>query len=226
MKVLLIEDSRRLQLTISLTLRNHSYAVDTETNGEDGFWQMMNYEYDVVILDLMLPDLDGLTLLKRARKKGNETPVIILTAKSRLDDRVEGLGLGADDYMVKPFEGEELLARVEALCRRGYEKYSAQLKAGDLVVDTSAKAVTRAGRAIDLSTREYVILEYLMMRQGQVASRTEIEEHTYDEMTTPMSNVVDSTIYSLRRKLAVDSNLLPLIHTRRGQGYVFELSDQ
>lgn len=222
MRLLLVEDVRGLREKIALALKRSGYAVDAADNGEDGLWMAQNHQYDAAILDIMLPGMDGLTILRHLRKEGNETPVMFLTARDAVGDRVQGLRSGADDYLVKPFALEELLARVEALCRRSYQKASPEIAIGDLTINTVAKAVSRGGKRIDLPAREFSLLEYLALRQGQVVSRTEIEEHIYDELVSPMSNVVDSAIYTLRKNLAVTKDAAPLIHTRRGQGYVLE----
>lgn len=220
MRVLVVEDSRRLRETIGLALRKSGYAVDVTPDGNDGLWMAQSHRYDAVILDIMLPGLDGLSVLRQLRKEGNDTPILFLTAKDTIHDRVSGLRSGADDYIVKPFELEELLARVESLCRRSYQKASPVIRVYDLALDTSAKSVRRGGRLVDLTAREYALIEYLALRHGHVVSRTEIEEHIYDDQVSPMSNVVDSTICSLRKKIAITPNSKPLIHTRRGQGYV------
>lgn len=218
MRVLVIEDSRHLQRSVSTALRKSGYAVDLAGDGEEGLWLAQSNDYDVIILDLMLPRLDGLTVLRRLRAAGQQTHVLILTAKDTLDDRVRGLQLGGDDYLVKPFALEELLARVEALCRRAYQRKSPRLTIRDLALDTGAKTVTRGGQPIELTRREYALLEYLARRQGEVVTRAEIEEHIYSAAADLMSNVVDSAICSLRRKLGAP----PLIHTRRGLGYVLD----
>jgi DNA-binding response OmpR family regulator len=217
-RVLLLEDSRHLQRSVSTALRKSGYAVDLTGDGEEGLWRAQSNDYDVIILDLMLPRLDGLTVLRRLRAGGQQTHVLILTAKDTLDDRVRGLQLGGDDYLVKPFALEELLARVEALCRRAYQRKSPRLAIRDLALDTGAKTVTRGGQPIELTPREYALLEYLARRQGEVVARAEIEEHIYSAEADLMSNVVDSAICSLRRKLGAPS----LIHTRRGLGYVLD----
>ena len=149
-------------------------------------------------------------------------PVLFLTARDGIGDSVRGLREGADDYLVKPFALEELLARVEALCRRSYRKSSNALRVADLELDLSAKTASRAGRALDLAPRDFALLEFLMLRSGQVVTRTEIEEHIYDDLVSPMSNVVDSAICALRKRIAVSEQSVPLIHSRRGQGYVME----
>ena len=222
MRILFVEDSPRLQKSVTTALKASGYAVDATGDGEDGLWLGKTHDYDVMILDIMLPGMSGLEILEQLRKEGNETPVLFLTAKDTVEDRVHGLRQGADDYLVKPFALEELLARVETLTRRTYQKRTSDVIVADLELDSAAKTVQRAGKSIPLAAREFALLEYLMLRKGQVVSRTEIEEHIYDDMVSPMSNVVDSAICSLRKCIAVDSDSVPLIHTRRGQGYVLE----
>lgn len=206
-------------------MRRKGFALDSATNGEDGLWHAESVEYDTIILDRMLPGLDGLTLLKRLRAGGKRTPVLLLTARDSIEDRVEGLNSGADDYLVKPFALDELIARVNALCRRRYEQPSAEVKVGNLILDTAAKRVhqTDLDAEIKLNPREYALLEFLLLRQGKVVSRTEIEEHIYDGNVDPMSNVIDSAICVLRRKLVL-SEASPKIITRRGIGYIMEES--
>ncbi|HUJ71690.1 MAG TPA: response regulator transcription factor [Verrucomicrobiae bacterium] len=221
MRILLIEDSRHLQHSVSTALRKSGYAVDVSGDGAEGLWYADSNQYDAIILDLMLPGMDGLTLLRRLRAQGRETHVLILTARDTVADRVRGLQAGADDYLIKPFALEELLARVQALCRRGYGRKSQRLRIGDLEIDLTARTVTRAGAAIDLTAREYRLLEYLMLRRGEVVSRSEIEEHIYSESADPLSNVVDSAICTLRRKITPHGKL-PLIATKRGLGYVLD----
>jgi DNA-binding response OmpR family regulator len=221
MRVLLVEDSPRLQRTIGTALRKSGYAVDVAGDGEEGLWQAESHDYDVIILDIMLPKRDGLSVLGELRQHGKSTHVLLLTARDTVPDRVRGLRAGADDYLVKPFALDELLARVEALCRRAYGNKQALITVGDLEIDTLGRRVRRAGREIELSAREYLLLEYLARRRGQVVSRAEVEEHIYDEQVDPMSNVVDSAICCLRKKLAATSET-PLIHTRRGLGYALE----
>lgn len=221
MRVLLVEDSPRLQQTVGIALRRSGFAVDLADNGEDGLWQAQANDYDAIVLDIMLPKRDGLDVLRTLRAAGKTTPVLLLTAKDTVDDRVHGLREGADDYLIKPFALEELLARVQAICRRKYRVTTSRLEIDDLVIDTAARQVWRARRSIELTAREYALLEYLATRRGTVVSRTEIEEHIYDGLADPMSNVVDSAICLLRRKLAIGGGA-PLIHTRRGLGYVLE----
>ena len=219
MRLLLVEDSRRLRESLGKALRRSGYAVDTAEDGDEGLWLAEIHDYDVIVLDIMLPKLDGLSLLQRLRQGKRSSHVLLLTARDTVEDRVRGLRLGADDYLVKPFALDELLARIEALCRRAYGSKQTELTAADLCVDTIARKVTRSGRPIELTAREYLLLEYLMQRRGHVVSRKEIETHIYDELVDPMSNVVDSAICSLRKKL-VSGGQPPLIHTRRGHGYV------
>jgi DNA-binding response OmpR family regulator len=223
MRLLLIEDSRRLREQIVLALKRSGYAVDATEDGDEGLWMARTHNYDAAILDIMVPGLDGLSVLKQLRKEGNQTPVMFLTARDTIEDRVAGLRSGADDYLVKPFALDEFLARVEALCRRSYQTSTPVAQVDDLEVDTTAKSASRAGEPLDLTAREYAILEHLVLRKGHVVSRTQIEEHIYDDLVSPMSNVVDSAICALRRKIAVSADSKPLIHTRRGQGYVLEV---
>ena len=220
MRLLLVEDSPRLQRSVMTALKRSGYAVDVAGDGEQGLWLIESNRYDVIILDIMLPKMDGLTVLRKMREAGRKDHVLLLTARDTVADRVDGLRRGADDYLVKPFALEELLARVEALCRRVYGDKSVVLKVGDLNVDTNARQVTRGGQPVDLTAREYSLLEYLVRRNGEVVTRPEIEEHIYDGDVDPMSNVVESAICVLRRKLAIKESAPPLIHTRRGQGYV------
>ena len=214
-----MEDSRRLQKTVQKGLRRAGYTVDAAGDGEQGLFLAETNEYDVIVLDLMLPRVDGIEVLRRLRSRGSRTHVLILTAKDTIEDRVSGLERGADDYLVKPFAFEELLARVKALARRGYGVKAPEIVVGDLCIDTSSKIVSLGGEKVELKPREYALLEYLAMRNGEVVSRTEIEQHIYDERVEPMSNVVDSAVCQLRRK--IDAPGRPsFIQTRRGMGYM------
>ncbi|MEP0847084.1 MAG: response regulator transcription factor [Phycisphaerae bacterium] len=219
MRVLLIEDYEPLAKAVANGLRDEGYAVDVAADGESGWWYASSGSHDAVILDLMLPKLDGLSLLERIRARKLNVPVLILTARDTVDDRVRGLNCGADDYLVKPFAFAELLARVRAMVRRKYAARGPILSVADLEIDTAARLVTRAGRRIELTAREYALLEFLALRAGQVVSRTEIWEHVYDFHDSPASNVVDVYVGYLRRKLN-QPGAPPLIRTRRGQGYV------
>ncbi len=222
MRILLVEDSVRLRDTLCLALRRSGYAVDATGDGREGLEMAEDHNYDAAILDIMVPSLDGLSLLKQLRDGGDETPVMFLTARDAIDDRVAGLRSGADDYLVKPFALDELLARVEVLCRRRYQQAVSELVMSDLRLDSSGRSAKRGDVVLDLTAREFALLEHLMMRAGQVVTRTQIEAHIYDDMVSPMSNVVDSAICALRKKIAVSDDSVPLIHTRRGQGYVME----
>lgn len=219
MRVLVVEDSLRLRQSVVTWLKRSGFAVDAAADGEEGLWLAESNPYDAIVLDVMLPKLDGLTLLTRLRRAGRDTHVLLLTARDTVADRVRGLESGADDYLCKPFALEELLARVQALCRRSYGAKQSQLTIADLELDSVARQVKRAGQLLTLQPREFALLEYLARRHGQVVTRTEIEEHIYGGEVEPNSNTVDSAICSLRQKLA-GANPVPLIHTRRGLGYV------
>ena len=219
MRLLLVEDSARLLLSVAAALRHSGHVVDTAGDGEEGLWLAESNAYDLVILDVMLPKIDGLEVLRRLRAQGRDTHVLLLTARDTVADRVQGLQTGADDYLVKPFALEELLARVEALCRRAYGTKTALFTVADLEIDTLARSVRRAGQAVELTSREYLLLEYLARRRDQVVSRADIEAHIYDGQVDPMSNVVDSAICTVRKKIGTAKSA-PLIHTRRGLGYV------
>lgn len=219
MRILVVEDSPRLQRTLGTALRNSGYAVDLAGDGEEGLWLAQAHDYDVIVLDIMLPKRDGLSLLGELRHRGDDVHVLLLTARDTIADRVQGLRLGADDYLIKPFALDELLARVAALCRRSYGTKQSRFIIQDLEIDILARTVKRADQPIELTAREYLLIEYLAHRRGQIVTRTEIENHIYDGQVEPMSNVVDSAICGLRKKLSVASEA-PLIHTRRGLGYV------
>jgi DNA-binding response OmpR family regulator len=219
MRVLVIEDSEKLRRSLMTALRRSGYAADESSDGGQGLWQAMSVAYDVIILDVMLPSMDGLTVLRQLRERGYKTHVLLLTAKDSIDDRVRGLGTGADDYLVKPFALAELLARVQALSRRSVNEKSPTLTLGDVVINLASRTVTRAGKSVELTAREYNLLEYLALRRGKVISRSEIETHIYDSMVEPMSNVVDSAVCALRRKIDAQGSE-SIIQTRRGMGYL------
>jgi DNA-binding response OmpR family regulator len=221
MKILLVEDSTHLQRAIGRGLRKAGYAVDITGDGEEGLWLAEGNHYDVIILDLLLPGMDGLSLLRSLREGGNTVHVLILTAKITLEDKVLGFRVGADDYLTKPFDFEELLARVQALIRRGYATKNPTIQVGSLAIDTIRKTVTRKDRPIELRRTEYALLEYLAQRMGEPVSRTEIEEHIYDDRASHISNVVDAAICILRKKINIEGEP-NLISTRRGLGYVLE----
>jgi len=221
MHLLLVEDSRRLQDSLTRGLRRCGYAVDVAGDGETGLRFALHNTYDVIILDLMLPKLDGGVVLQRLRDAGHDTHVLILTAKNGVDDRVHGLRDGADDYLIKPFSFDELLARIQALIRRSYRSKNPVISIGPLTIDTSARTVTRDGAPIELSRREYALLEYLAFRKGQIVDRMQIEDHLYGERDFPMSNAVDRVICTLRRKIE-PNGAQKILMTRRGLGYVLE----
>lgn len=219
MRLLLVEDATRLREALSLGLRKSGYAVDSAGDGEEGLWLAQTNNYDAMILDLMLPKLDGLTVLGRLRESGKETPVLILTVKNEIEDRVGGLRAGADDYLPKPFAFDELLARIEALIRRKYGNKNPVLRVGEIELHTDTRQTSFRQTPIPLTPREYRILEFLIRRQGQVVTKTEIEEHIYSDETEVFSNTVESTISSLRKKLELAGGP-PMIHTKRGMGYL------
>lgn len=218
MKALLIEDYEPLRTSLAKGLQENGYAVDAAADGEDGLWYAQSNDYDVIILDLMLPKLDGLTLLQRLRRSGSQNPVLILTARDAVPDRVRGLDVGADDYLVKPFAFDELLARVRALVRRRYQERNPLIEVGDLRIDTATQRVLRGGKEIRLTAREYGLLEFLAHRAGEVVTRTDIWEHLYEFDSGCTSNVVDVYIGYLRRKLDAPGQE-SLIETVRGRGY-------
>jgi DNA-binding response OmpR family regulator len=220
MRVLLVEDYPPLQKSVAKGLREAGFAVDATGDGAEALWYALGNYYDVIVLDLMLPGLDGLSFLKRLRAEGRLTHVLIITARDAVPDRVAGLNAGADDYLVKPFEFEELLARVQALVRRSYQRKNPVVTIGPLRIDTSTQRVRRDEQDIQFTAREYALLEYLAMRAGELVTRSDIWEHVYDFASDATSNVVDVYIGHLRRK--IDRAGEPsLIETHRGRGYIF-----
>lgn len=219
MRCLLIEDYTPLRKNIAECLTEEGFIVDASATGDEGLWFAENHPYDTIILDVMLPGIDGIAILKKLRTLQDKTPVIIISARDSLNHRVEGLNSGADDYLVKPFALVELVARVRALMRRGYGHESTVLRIGGLTLDCTAKTVLRDGGEISLTRREYHLLEYLAMRAGQPVSRTDIWEHVYEDQTGGSSNTVDVYIGYLRKKLNAGGKP-ELIHTRRGHGYL------
>ncbi len=219
MKILLIEDYPPLRKSLTRGLREAGFAVDATGDGEEGLWYAQSKGHDVIVLDLMLPKVDGLTILRRLRAENSPAQILVLTARDTLEDRVLGLNLGADDYLVKPFAFEELLARVHALVRRKYTTPSTVIRIADLEIDTVARRVRRGGRDIDLSAREYALLEFLSFRAGHFVTRTEICEHLYDFTAELNSNVIDVYVNHLRRKLEFGGKSR-LLHTKRGMGYM------
>jgi two-component system copper resistance phosphate regulon response regulator CusR len=219
MRILIAEDDARLHDLLARALRERSFAVDVVTDGESALVEAAINDYDAIVLDVMLPRRTGLEVCRELRRRGKRTPIIMLTARDALQDRVAGLDSGADDYVVKPFELEELLARLRALMRRGPALQDERLTVGDLVVDTRAQQATRAGLPVGLTTREYALLEYLARHAGRVVGRAELTEHVWDANHDPASNALEVYIGRVRKKLEVAGGA-PLLHTRRGSGYL------
>lgn len=219
MRILAVEDERDLLDVTAKRLEAQGYSVDRCTDGQEALDYAESAQYDLILLDIMLPKVDGLSVLRRLRGQGNRTPVLLLTARDSIEDRVQGLDGGADDYLTKPFAFEELLARVRVLLRRGTGEAANELALGDLCMDLAAHRVTRAGKEIKLSAKEYAILEYMLLNRGVVLSRERIEEHVWNYDFEGGSNVVDVYMRYLRRKLD-DPFEKKLIHTVRGSGYV------
>ena len=218
MRILIIEDEPDLLNSLAMALRDEGYAVDTAANGEDGLFNAETIAYDAILLDVMLPKLDGWSVLQRLRKT-RKTPVLMLTARDTSVDRVRGLDTGADDYLVKPFDLSELLARLRALIRRTSGQATTQIRSGAVILDTAARTVSHNGSPVDLTAREYVLLEFLMVHQGEVVTRTMLYEHLFDEDDSTLSNLLDVHVSNLRKKLGHE-----FITTRRGHGYCIERS--
>ena len=219
MRVLLVEDYEPLRKSLEQGLSEAGYALDVAADGEEGLWYALGNDYDVIVLDLMLPGVDGLSILRKLRARKKDAHVLILTARDTVQDRVTGLDCGADDYLVKPFAFEELLARVRALVRRNYNKKSSQIVVEDLRIDLNTQQVYRGDRLIPLTAREYGLLEYLAVRAGEIVSRTDIWEHVYEFNSSAASNVVDVYVGYLRKKLQSEG-APSLLHTVRGRGYL------
>ena len=213
MRLLVVEDEPDLLTVLLRALRKEGYAVDSAADGEEALYKAQSTDYDAIVLDVMLPRLDGWEVLARLRKT-KATPVLMLTARDRSADRVRGLDTGADDYLVKPFDIPELFARLRAIIRRSANQSRAVLEIGEVRIDTAARIVTRAGEVVLLTAREYVVLEYLALHRGEVTSRATLYEHLFDEEESTLSNILDVHIYNLRKKLGQE-----FIVTRRGHGY-------
>ncbi len=223
MRLLLVEDEARVARFIARGLREQAYAVDLATNGDDALYQAAINTYDAIILDVMIPQKDGFAVCRELRAEGSRVPVLMLTARDAVEDRITGLDTGADDYLTKPFEFGELLARLRALLRRGGELRATIINVADLTIDTRGQQARRAGRLINLTTKEYALLEYLVRNAGRVVGREEIAEHVWDETFDPFSNLIEVYINRLRHKIDEPFDA-PLIHTRRGAGYVLQTS--
>ncbi len=218
MRILVVEDEALLADGIVEALRSQAYATDLATEGKSAEYLMYMNTYDLVILDWTIPSPTGIELLRSWRDEGNTTPILMLTGRGEIEDRVYGLDSGADDYLNKPFSLSELLARVRSLLRRREKKQLTTLKAGDLELDRVHRMVSVAGKPVETSPKEFALLEYLITRQDEVVTRTELIEHVWDEAFDSMSNPVDVIVYRLRKK--IDANRPPLLHTKKGVGYV------
>ena len=219
MRILLAEDEPRVAGFIAKGLREQAYAVDVAPNGEDALHFASVNQYDLLILDVLLPVEDGFSVCRKLRVKGVRTPILMLTARDAVEDRVTGLDCGADDYLTKPFDFKELLARLRALSRRPVDVRPEQLQVADLKLNTGNHEVTRAGKAVSLTAKEYALLEFLVLNQNRVVNREQIAQHVWDESFDPFSNLIDVYIRRLRTK--IDATFQPpLIHTRRGEGYI------
>ena len=225
MRILVVEDEAVAAAVLAKGLREHAYAVDVAVDGTTALEQVGLNDYDLVILDVLLPGINGLDLCGQLRRDGSAVPILMLTARGGPDQRVEGLDAGADDYLPKPYHFPELLARVRALLRRGPALASVVLAADDLTIDTRARRVERGGQVIPLTSKEYALLEYLARRRGEVVGRADIAEHVWDDSFDPMSNLIEVYIQRLRRKVD-DGHALKLIRTRRGAGYTLDVADE
>jgi two-component system copper resistance phosphate regulon response regulator CusR len=219
MRILVVEDEARLASAVERYLRENAFAVDVAHAGKDALFLANVNPYDAIVLDIGIPEPDGFEVLRRLRERGNAARVLILTARDSVDDRINGLELGADDYLVKPFALGELRARLRALLRRGETLAPSVLRVADLELDTNAQTATRGGNPVVLTTKEYSLLEYLARNTGRVVGRAEISDKVWDERYDPASNSIEVYINRLRRKIDAGSEH-PLIHTRRGAGYV------
>ncbi|CAG0954204.1 response regulator transcription factor [Geobacter sp.] len=221
MKILIIEDEKRMAGILKKGLEENAFIVDLAGDGEEGLYMAENYPYDAVLLDIMLPVMDGLTVLNALRSKRSEVPVLLITARGEIESRIKGLNFGADDYIVKPFDFHELLARLKSVIRRSKGKPSPLVAIDDLSLDTNSRSVSRGGREIRLSATEYNLLEYLALNSDRVISRTELTEHIYDTDFDRDSNVIDVYVNHLRNKLDKGFDR-QLIHTVRGAGYILK----
>ena len=221
MKILLAEDEIDLNNVITRYLKKNGYSVDSVLDGEEALDYLEYGEYDLVILDIMMPKVNGFEVIKKLRDKGNHTSVLMLTARDSADDKVKGLDLGADDYIVKPFDFNELMARIRAVVRRKYGNSSNKLVIGDLILDISEKSVTRAGKQIELTGKEYEVLEYLMQSKNRILSRDQIKEHVWDFDYEGDSNIIDVLIKNIRKKIDIETGK-QIIYTKRGLGYVIK----
>jgi two-component system copper resistance phosphate regulon response regulator CusR len=221
LRILLVEDEPRLAQVIAKGLREHSYAVDLAGDGNAALYQTSINDYDLILLDVLLPGRDGFEVCRELRARGDATPVMMLTARATIDDRITGLDAGADDYLTKPFSFRELLARVRALLRREPQLHHDRVQLDDLLLDGTSHRVSRAAQEIDLTAKEYALLEYLVRRAGQLVTRADIAAHVWDESFDPFSNTIEVYGNRLRKKID-DQHPVKLIHTRRGEGYILD----
>jgi two-component system copper resistance phosphate regulon response regulator CusR len=219
MRILLVEDEIDAARILAKGLREQTYAVDIAGDGREALEKASVNSYDLLLVDIMLPGVDGLEVCRSLRAAGSHVPILLLTARAGVDDRITGLDCGADDYLTKPFDFGELLARIRALLRRGADLQKIVLTVDDLSIDTRSHAVRRNGEPVNLTAKEYALLEYLVLRRGEVVSRADISEHVWEETYDPFSNLIEVYIQRLRRKLDA-AGTMPLLHTRRGEGYI------
>ncbi|HIU77851.1 MAG TPA: response regulator transcription factor [Candidatus Avilachnospira avicola] len=225
MRILVAEDEKDMNRLISRALEKEGYGVDSCYDGEEAMEYLESADYDGAVLDIMMPKKDGYQIVKELRQKGDDTPVIFLTARDSIADRVKGLDLGADDYLIKPFDFDELLARIRVMTRRKTGQKTSTMIIGDLIIDTASQQVSRGGRNIELSAREYAILKYMALNKGRVLSREQIEDHVWNFDYEGGSNVVDVYISYLRKKIDGSSEE-KLIHTAWGRGWVLREADK
>ena len=224
MRILVVEDEPAAAAVLSKGLREHAYAVDVAVDGSTALEQASISDYDLIVLDVLMPGMNGLEVCRRLRSQGIAAPILMLTARGEPDQRVEGLDVGADDYLAKPYHFPELLARIRALLRRGPALAATVFEIEDLAIDPRTRRVQRRGRSIQLTSKEYALIEYLARRQGDVVSRADIAEHVWDDSFDPLSNLIEVYIQRLRRKID-DGHAVKLIRTRRGLGYSLAVSD-
>ncbi|MCL5771718.1 MAG: response regulator transcription factor [Actinobacteria bacterium] len=222
MQILIIEDEKKIADFLRRGLIEERYAADVAFDGEEALYKYNINEYDLIILDIMIPKIDGLTVCQKIRSNNSNIPILILTAKDSIEDKIKGLDSGADDYMTKPFSFSELSARIRALLRRGNKADPAILTIDDLVLNPATKVVKRKNKIIDLTAREYSLLEYFMRNQNIVLTKTKILEHVWDYSYDGLSNVIETYVKYLRKKLKVDGKAKELIHTIRGSGYILK----
>ena len=221
MRILLVEDEPRMANVIAKGLREQAYAVDIAEDGDAALYQASINDYDLIVLDVLIPQRDGFEVCRELRSRGDTTPILMLTARAAVDDRITGFDAGADDYLTKPFSFRELVARVRALLRRDAQLRPDIYQLEDLIVDSGSHRVSRAARTIELTAKEYALLEYLVRRAGQLVSRSEIAAHVWDDSFDPFSNSIEVYMNRLRKKIDEDHSI-KLLHTRRGEGYILE----